>query len=260
MEAKTILFLLVTVCGPNWTIAGFLGERREFRDLEVCLAHQVGLICASNSTYILCQHETMLGKGSCPTGYICNPELNQCYDPTGSITTTTTTTTPIPPPPPLCTSEGFFPDPSNCQNYYFCDSANQIMQFTCPAHYVWDPLTFHCKEQLFPEDCVLMECLGQYQFIVNQRNPHYYGFCSIEGAPAVFKCQSDYSFVKESMSCEFVCQHEGYFADRTPDSYYICSQDEFGLTSTRFTCPTSYVFDMGLEYCIKPVPGCTCSN
>lgn len=105
----------------------------------------------------------------CPTGTYCytNNDGAVCTDevPTTTPCSRTDTTAPS----FICTSPGYYPDPSNCRVYYFCAKLTTTpVQFltqklTCPNLYVFDPTApgnDYCRYTA-NQNCVTADCIGK---------------------------------------------------------------------------------------------------
>lgn len=239
----TIITLLLSLIGATvaqTTMGTFMG-RAAAEDVS-CSTSTFGVVCDSCSTAKVCNGEYQLGTVTCASpNSFCDSKSNTC-----SATRPEDCTSGF-----KCSSEGFFPDPTNCDVYYFCTSTMAADQYQCPTGYVYDSLNFNCKKKAVTADCVTMKCTKAGDFVVNTRNPTYYAFCDATLQAQLFACPTGESFVKDSFGCKFVCKAEGYFAGPTPSEYYLCTKSGTVYTANHNTCPTGYIFNVTLKYCTK---------
>lgn len=160
-----------------------------------------------------------------------------------------------------CSDEGYFPEPSNCQQFYLCPDptiipALPLTKYVCPENYVYDSINFKCKIKKLPTDCVTMECRAANSFVPYIGNANYYGFCKTVGsAPLLFKCATGLYFNFDKFGCEFRCVKEGYFASPKCNQFYHCYKSGTNLVAKLEICPSGHLWDATLKTCLKDTAG-----
>lgn len=152
----------------------------------------------------------------------------------------------------MCTSPGFFPDPNNCMQYFYCelnleteDLAAPLI-FACPVGYVYYQPANNCKRQFLTSECTLVQCkesdLGKFLLYGTSNNT--YAYCQKEKEddvafnPWMFHCD-DREIVNMAAfppACVFPCPKEGSYK-KSDTSYYSCIIVGGVLKSTVKTCP-----------------------
>lgn len=216
-------------------------------------------ICDENGTVyftVTCTGDTycsedVLGAATCgvdqPTGCDANP--------------TPPETSPIQ--PLVCTSEGFFPDPYNCNVFHYCAGYGLESQFqTCPGDTVFNPefkSDSPCKVKVNDEtDCPQVDCTESTIFKHYGTSEKYFAYCREapdstvdnpkEMIVSMFKCVEGTSF--DGAQCVFQCKEEGNFANPLSSStYYQCYYSDEVLVGRMLMCPSGSQFDGNLQSC-----------
>lgn len=135
-----------------------------------------------------------------------------------------------------CTSEGIFPNPSNCQQYNECTRGNgrdlDGKIHYCAASYVFDPNspeTLYCKRQLL---CIKLNCnRSAHKFISYGINGQFYAYCNEPtDIPIMFRCPENHvaDLLTTPPNCNFKCSKEGLVANPLNTAkYYNCIYDAF---------------------------------
>lgn len=148
--------------------------------------------------------------------------------------------------------EGYFPDPENCNVYYFCTEQLVAEQYMCPKNYVFDVNNANCKPKIHETDCVTMKCTREAEFLVHARNATYYAFCDATLVANMLKCPTSQEFDKYSLGCKFKCPEEGFFPGGTPAAKNFCYHDGLVLKYEVLTCAAGYEFNAS-NTCVKAV-------
>lgn len=158
-----------------------------------------------------------------------------------------------------CTSEGIFPNPSNCQQYIKCERGTGInldgQTHYCAAGYVFSPNspeTLYCRRALL---CIRLDCTRNAQkFIAYGLNGQYYAFCNAAtDIPIMFRCPDNHivDVTKTPPVCNFRCIREGlvvYPFDTA--KYYNCVYDlSRRLVATVMECSGNRRFDPTENIC-----------
>lgn len=161
-----------------------------------------------------------------------------------------------------CTAEGYFPEPSDCQQYHLCpDPTLKPTQlrttFHCPANYVYDSINFKCKRKRQTSDCVTLTCTKANTFITYPGNENYYGFCKSSGGtlPVMFKCPAGQYFNPTKLGCEYRCTGQGYFAGPKCNQSYLCYKSGTQLVARLDTCPSGYLWNDRFTTCERDTTG-----
>lgn len=153
-----------------------------------------------------------------------------------------------------CSSEGYFPDPDNCQQFFFCPDPKAVptqlrATYACPANYVYDSVNFYCKKKATAKDCVTAACTKANTFITYPGNANYYGFCQSTTKLLMFKCPTGHTFNLANYACEFKCSAEGIFGGPTCRDYYICFKSGTQLLAAPYSCPSGYLYNATARAC-----------
>lgn len=161
-----------------------------------------------------------------------------------------------------CTSEGVFPDPSDCTSYRYCSAQNvESVLYRCLDGYVFQSSTKMCRRKDLPLFCETLDCSRtSNNWVLFKPNPAYYAFClNSTGISQVylFKCPDEENTIYDLSigNCVYNCQREGNFVDRTNcNGYVICSRRTGVWQALKGQCPKSYWFNNG--QCEKEVKAC----
>lgn len=190
----------------------------------------------------MCANGETIGTAECGSAYpYCDPTTNSC---TSSTPTGCTTSF-------KCTGEGYFPNPTSCELYYFCDAARKATLYKCPAGYAFDVYNSNCKRRGAIRDCVTMKCTTKNSFIANAANAAYYAFCDADLKTTVFKCPGSTTFIPVKLGCEFVCKAAGYYPAAATNQYYFCYYSGYYLVYDLNTCPAGYQYNVSTRTCTK---------
>nr|XP_019535192.2 uncharacterized protein LOC109406552 [Aedes albopictus] len=169
-------------------------------------------------------------------------------------------TTPIE--PLVCTAEGFFPDPYECNVFHYCSGYGLQSDFqTCPENTVFNPefnSSSPCKAKEDDEsDCSQVDCTENSVFKHFGTSEKYFAYCwedpdstadPKEIKVSMFMCIEGTSF--DGVQCAFQCKEEGNFANpRSSTTYYQCYYANEVLVGRMLTCPGSRQFDENLKIC-----------
>lgn len=214
---KPLIALLLLVAAANAAFPRMIPGTmisRTAADVK-CETEDYGFKCSSCYSAMACNGGENMGKITCPLSEkYCDTKLNICTAerPKGCKVDF----------PFTCTSEGFFPHPTNCQVYFFCPApVVEAVAYECPVNYVYDTLSGFCKEMVSDADCVIIECTPQNTFITHPINPNFYAFCNVDLQPILFQCPKNKQFV--SQGCKYVCTSAGFHMGSTNNEAYVCT-------------------------------------
>nr|AGM32769.1 chitin binding peritrophin-A domain containing protein [Coptotermes formosanus] len=152
-----------------------------------------------------------------------------------------------------CTSEGYFPDPDDCQKFHLC-VGTEAADYSCSSNYVYSHAKNACIRRAASSDCAVIKCTYKtvVEYVVYPKDSSVYGLC-IRGNPTVvFKCREGEQFDTKESKCNFVCKQEGLFpVPDDPRKYRECiyvSSNKFELVER--TCPAKSVFDSSKGRCV----------
>lgn len=207
-----------------------------------CLAGDVGFKCSTCTTGIFCIGAVEEGNQTCssPNGF-CDSASNSCSNvkPEGCDTVTDDDF--------KCSEEGFFPNPKDCNMFYFCDSSLTANVWDCPDNFVWDALLGVCKRMVFGSDCVTITCTKSNVVATHPRNPNYYYLCNAALTAIMFKCPTNMQY---NAGCKYVCKAAGYFPGKDARQYYLCTKNGLTFTQSIYTCPEGWEYNSSYV-CIK---------
>ncbi|XP_065090590.1 uncharacterized protein LOC135711647 [Ochlerotatus camptorhynchus] len=153
-----------------------------------------------------------------------------------------------------CSSEGYFPDPHNCNFFYLCDSDFKATKYDCMPGYMYDMVQRNCRRQTHAQECKKLDCgKSNGVWVYYESNKQYYGYCyqteTASEEVVLFKCSDGSEF--DGQQCQFKCRAEGKFAD-TQDytRYFECYYVGFTLYSRVKACPKGMVFDTKAKFCL----------
>lgn len=133
-----------------------------------------------------------------------------------------------------CTSEGIFPNPTNCLQYNKCTRGNGYnldgKTYYCAAGYVFSPNspeTLYCKRAV---PCIKLDCTrNAHKFIAYGINGPFYAFCNAAtDIPIMFRCPDNHIVDLKTTppTCNFKCFKEGLVANPLDNAkYYNCVYD-----------------------------------
>uniref|UniRef100_A0A023ELR4 Putative chitin binding peritrophin-a domain protein n=1 Tax=Aedes albopictus TaxID=7160 RepID=A0A023ELR4_AEDAL len=157
------------------------------------------------------------------------------------------------PPPVICTDVGFFPDPTICQIYHYCEGTDQESSvYECPPYYMYDAETALCNPEDSTEDCVTVVCDQDKIFVSYGTSKKYFAFCLFEenavSSIQVFKCPDNYQF--HEVSCVFECPEAGNYAHMDATKYFQCYHSGAQLVFTIQSCPSGTTFVQSQQVCV----------
>uniref|UniRef100_A0A182W882 Chitin-binding type-2 domain-containing protein n=1 Tax=Anopheles minimus TaxID=112268 RepID=A0A182W882_9DIPT len=151
---------------------------------------------------------------------------------------------------------GFYPNPSNCSRYLYCDSNMLGTEQNClAANNVYNQTTEACFLKRRTADCFQVDCnnsRNKDKWFVYDPFPQLYFVCSSNG-PLMFKCPRETEvFDLELKRCEFQCRKAGRFAHPTNKyMYYECAYVSTSkLEKYEQTCPQLLQFDANVQKCV----------
>lgn len=160
-----------------------------------------------------------------------------------------------------CTSEGIFPDPSDCTVYHYCsEMGGKSHPFKCPSGYVYESKTKLCRRQDSPTFCEVVNCnQTQNAMVLFTPNPAYYAFCMAGPIAPIYmyKCLDELNETYDLTTnrCEYDCPKQGHFIDRTNcNGYVVCTIINGKLTATKSQCPPKHYFNG--DQCVREAVAC----
>lgn len=161
-----------------------------------------------------------------------------------------------------CTSEGYFPDPTNCSSYIICylDNTGTLVprRYNCPnKHFIFNYYgNKECSSYSNPPPslCPVLNCTNDFNSFlkVYPRNTQYYYFCLPDssgiGKPIVFRCENGWTF--NGQRCVYSCPREGNFALSGNNTEFIsCFQQSTPRSYLIRSCPQDFVYNSRLGHC-----------
>ncbi|EAL41043.2 AGAP010361-PA [Anopheles gambiae str. PEST] len=153
-------------------------------------------------------------------------------------------------------SPGFYPDPSNCTRYLYCDSEMLGYEQNCLAvNNVYNQTTAACFLKRRSSDCFQVDCKNSRninKWFVYTPFPQLYFLCSSNGA-IMFKCPRETDvFDLDLKRCEFECREAGRFAHPNVRMYYECAfVSTSKLQKFEQTCPPLLEFNAKDQKCLE---------
>ena len=237
--------MTVTLCNVSLDSARgvrLMGRRIDAQADSVCESQDNGFKCNSCRSYSICVGATQIGNNTCePPMKYCDPILNQCSsvappfcEPRWSF---------------ICTAEGTFPNPTDCQTYVLCDDTKQPIVYQCPRGYVYDITKQICLRKVEERECVTMICMKPNEVIVHPTHPNVWAFCDQSLTATLFKCPPNMVY---EAGCRYVCRGEGYFPGKNKSEAYHCSWSGTLWKINIYNCPVGYEFN-SMFLCVKIV-------
>ncbi|GFG28130.1 hypothetical protein Cfor_12293, partial [Coptotermes formosanus] len=197
----------------------------------------------------LCQGSYSLGPYNCAELY---PNKPYCTD--GVCSNTPNTTCPNQTQKSfVCTGNGSFPDPNDCQKFHVCDASQNQTTYTCSSNYVYSHAKKSCDRKKVTADCAVIKCRNTtaIEYVVYPKDANIYGLC-IRGKATVFSCGERQEFDTSTSTCKFVCKQEGVFPRDNCRKYYEC----LFVTTNRYNyleweCPAGTRFDDKMQACVE---------
>lgn len=173
-----------------------------------------------------------------------------------------------------CTSEGIFPDPSDCTLYRNCPAPNNAsVLYQCPTGYAFNSKAAACSwvGTNLPRNRV--DCsnpANANSMVLYDGHAAYYAFCFINSLIVdeikiyMYKCQDELNEVYDLSlgQCVYNCTAAGNFKDRTDcNGYYCCSAGNDGkLVANKVACPANFHFSgsqcvaQNAQPCVSELP------
>lgn len=146
----------------------------------------------------------------------------------------------------VCTDNGYFPDPNDCQKFHFCVGETDT-QYVCSNNYVYSHEKTSCIRRKVSSDCAVIKCTykTQFQYVVYPKDPNVYGLCIRDSPTIVLKCPEGEQFDTTTSQCRFLCKAEGLFSvPNDPRRYRECiriSANKYELVERE--CPVGSEFN-----------------
>jgi len=155
----------------------------------------------------------------------------------------------------ICTSNGYFPDPDECRQFYFCVKG-KATEYSCSNNFVYSHQKNACIKQTVSSDCAFINCkyTSVLEYVVYPKDPNVYGLCIRNHTTLMFKCAEEEQFDIKTSKCIFVCKKEGLFAVPGDDrKYRECVKYGINFELYERECPVGSTFDPVKEKCILTV-------
>ncbi|XP_065090579.1 autotransporter adhesin BpaC-like [Ochlerotatus camptorhynchus] len=162
-----------------------------------------------------------------------------------------------------CTGVGFFPDPTSCQSYHYCEQEGQVGDtYDCPVGYQYNSRSQQCT-RFGLRRCQTITCdpTSQKVFIPYPMDDSYYVYCQYDYSTAVptfqkafmLSCGKGSTFNAQKEVCTFQCRRVGFFVNTAnPNQYFSCYRQGFRWMVSVNTCSNpNYMFDEKLMRCIN---------
>ncbi|XP_058817365.1 uncharacterized protein LOC131680669 [Topomyia yanbarensis] len=161
----------------------------------------------------------------------------------------------------VCTGTGFYPDPSSCGVYHYCEGEGAISDdYDCPEGYKYSSKVNACQRSA--AKCVNVNCSnnGTSVFTVYPADKSYYAFCQYDYGtiPPTFQkafilsCGKGSTFNPSTEKCEFKCTRQGLFANTAnPQRYFQCFVLGGRYVYKEQVCKTDRIFDDKLKRCVE---------
>ncbi|KXJ62457.1 uncharacterized protein LOC109406559 [Aedes albopictus] len=169
----------------------------------------------------------------------------------------------------VCTSTGFFPDPTSCQVYHYCEKEGDVGDtYDCPSGYRYNSQRKTCQLWGWNRRCETVKCdpTSQNVFAAYPYDDEYYIYCQYDyttDTPTyqktyVLSCGKGSKFDAKNQVCKFQCRKVGLFVNTVnPSQYYSCYRNRFQWEAKVNTCSKpNYIFDEELMRC-KEDPNAT---
>ncbi|KAJ6649165.1 Pancreas transcription factor 1 subunit alpha, partial [Pseudolycoriella hygida] len=148
----------------------------------------------------------------------------------------------------ICTSDGVFPEPSDCTKFHICENGESTF-FTCPPGFVFNSKLNICQKGTTP--CSKIDCskaTAAKPYITYASNPAYFAYCSnVLGqiTTYLFKCQYEQFQIFDTTlnDCRYNCKAKGYFQDPSDCAQYFYCSAANAKPSAALVCGNNYVFD-----------------
>lgn len=236
------------------------GVRQLSRETVACT--KTGQICSDCQTLTTCVQDTAVAQqscaqinellpfcseNSCSANNTCGDSFQSAFD---------------------CSSDGVFPDPSDCTTYHVCKNGS-VSDFKCPAGFVYFSKKKICRRQSSQSFCQTVQNCNKdnnQRLIPYQHDQGYFAFCQYQSASNVimFKCNDELHEIYDSAisACRYNCRSEGQYVDGTDcTGYVLCSKQSNKWVPQSLKCPTQYWFSGGnciTGNCTQDAKDCIC--
>ncbi|XP_065090527.1 uncharacterized protein LOC135711580 [Ochlerotatus camptorhynchus] len=214
------------------------------------------LMCDGVSVYSSCSdcNNVLVCLGSASAEKNCkvaSPSTPFCVD--GACSATPNTADGCFPPSLTCTGVGFYPDPSNCQIYHYCEGIDQDSSvYECAPNYVYNAATNLCKQKVYAADCVTVQCDQRKVFSNYGTSKQYFAYCEFTAdvvtSISMLQCAPYSNF--DGTSCVFTCPKAGNFQHSDATKYYQCYLSGGKFVYLVQSCTTGKNFDQERQVCI----------
>lgn len=165
----------------------------------------------------------------------------------------------------MCTDVGYFPSPSICTKYYFCNwkvgvDEFESFEYNCPAGFVTNMATPGlCLRSTRAADCIVLNCANSAgRLIAYTGSRTYYAFCLTTSSETalIMACPVNTSvdLTARPDPCIYNCVREGLFPNSADDTtYYQCTfvtGSSTRFTSTLQNCPPRSTFSTVTSRCV----------
>ncbi|CRL01882.1 CLUMA_CG015354, isoform A [Clunio marinus] len=160
-----------------------------------------------------------------------------------------------------CLDAGIFPDPLNCQKYFFCyeDGGDlTAVEYTCEKYYVFDPSGInneYCRLTI-GRHCITADCNNESKNVLLEypywSDGQIVAMCRGSSPPLVTRCAEGFVANLNTLpiECEFVCKTPGNFPYPGDDTKYnYCFAVSGGLEHKVNSCFPNYYFNPGTNVC-----------
>jgi hypothetical protein len=159
------------------------------------------------------------------------------------------------PPKPnlICTSNGYFPDPNDCQKFYFCVKDTPTV-YSCSNNFVYSHKQNSCIRRSVSSDCAVIKCkyTTLIEYVIYPKDPNVYGVCLRNRTTMMYKCPEEEQFDTKTSECIFVCNQVGLFAlpgdERKYRECISVGSNKFELKERE--CPVGSIFNAKQSRCV----------
>ncbi|XP_070498242.1 uncharacterized protein [Chironomus tepperi] len=168
----------------------------------------------------------------------------------------------------VCTGLGYYPNPYDCNSYYFCSLSSDKTEYTatlynCPSGNVFSPTsaTYCTRKNLIINNCITVNCgatnSSKYIQIQYGLNKQYYALCAPDATLStpiiyIFVCPKNTlpSLNDKTPKCTYTCWRTGFFPNSLDSSkYFECYWNNWKLESMERRCPSGASFDATTSQC-----------
>ncbi|KAG5681071.1 hypothetical protein PVAND_010537 [Polypedilum vanderplanki] len=170
-----------------------------------------------------------------------------------------------------CTSVGYYPNPLNCSQYFFCSTNENKTEFVptlynCPNGNVFSPSTgsYCTRYNSWLNNCKTVNCQNATQNVTQKYiqisygfNSQYYALCIAGNDPTyplIFVCPANTVPNLNSFPaiCDYRCWRTGFFENTLDNSkYFECYINNYlRYESIERTCPEGAYFNSTKSECV----------